>query len=271
MRIIDCFIFNDEYDHLELRLRTLADTVDMFVLVESAHSFQGRDKPLHWLNVRDDERWAPWRHQIVHVPVYDSPDPNGDPGGVGSPLFMVRENHQRAAIARGLYDIGDITDDLVIIGDVDEIARPESIDPALEALSTGARFVELMAETYVWASDLRYPALWHTTTAAFGRHADPVPMRAARATPDVPTIERGSWHFTWQGGADAAWRKLNSFSHVEVLAKYKGPADFAQRIADRLDVHGVALDLVPLDDSYPAPMQAGFLDHWRYENICNIT
>ena len=42
MKIYDCFIFNDELDLLELRLKFLEDTVDYFVLVESERTLSGK-------------------------------------------------------------------------------------------------------------------------------------------------------------------------------------------------------------------------------------
>ena len=39
MKIVDCFIFYNELDMLEFRLKELNDIVDYFVLVESTYTF----------------------------------------------------------------------------------------------------------------------------------------------------------------------------------------------------------------------------------------
>ena len=43
-RIIDCFIFYNEFDMINYRLNVLNDIVDFFVIVESTHTFSGREK-----------------------------------------------------------------------------------------------------------------------------------------------------------------------------------------------------------------------------------
>lgn len=263
MTVIDAFTFNDELDLLECRLRTLDAHVDKFVLVESTRNFQGRSKELWYLDHRD--RFAAWHDKIVHVPVYDGPEPGGDPGGVGSPLFMVRENHQRAAIARGLYDLRPADDAVVLVGDVDEIPNPEAFEEAAYHLASGERVVELLATTYVWAIDWRYPGPWRCTTAAHASHADPTGMREARGT-GVPEIVGGSWHFTWQGGVEACWAKMNAFSHVEELARFP-KHELAHSIRQGRDIHGVKLDRVEVDGSYPEPVQAGLLDHFLLDRL----
>jgi beta-1,4-mannosyl-glycoprotein beta-1,4-N-acetylglucosaminyltransferase len=44
MKIIDCFIFYNEIDLLNYRLNTLHEVVDYFIIVESTHTFMGKEK-----------------------------------------------------------------------------------------------------------------------------------------------------------------------------------------------------------------------------------
>ena len=53
MKIIDCFIFYNELDMLELRLNELYDVVDHFVLVESTKTFVRNDKELYFENYKE--------------------------------------------------------------------------------------------------------------------------------------------------------------------------------------------------------------------------
>ena len=46
--VYDCFTFFNELDMLEIRLNTLAEVVDKFVLVEMAYTFQRKPKPLYF-------------------------------------------------------------------------------------------------------------------------------------------------------------------------------------------------------------------------------
>ena len=46
MKIIDCFIFYNELDLLTYRLNLLNNIVDYFIIVESTHTFVGKEKKL---------------------------------------------------------------------------------------------------------------------------------------------------------------------------------------------------------------------------------
>jgi beta-1,4-mannosyl-glycoprotein beta-1,4-N-acetylglucosaminyltransferase len=46
IKIIDCFTFYNELDLLTYRLNVLNDVVDYFIIVESTHTFTGREKQL---------------------------------------------------------------------------------------------------------------------------------------------------------------------------------------------------------------------------------
>ena len=48
MKVIDCFIFYNELDLLDYRLNILKEVVDYFVIVESTHTFVGKEKELYF-------------------------------------------------------------------------------------------------------------------------------------------------------------------------------------------------------------------------------
>ena len=57
MKIFQGFMFHDELDLLEIRLKETYDVTDWFVIVEATTSHQGKDKPL-WFQDHN----APSRH-----------------------------------------------------------------------------------------------------------------------------------------------------------------------------------------------------------------
>jgi beta-1,4-mannosyl-glycoprotein beta-1,4-N-acetylglucosaminyltransferase len=61
--IVDCFAFFNEFEILELRLRTLEDVVDRFVLCEAGFTHRGDPKPL--LFGGQAERFARWRDRMT--------------------------------------------------------------------------------------------------------------------------------------------------------------------------------------------------------------
>ena len=59
MRVYDTFIFYNELDLLEIRLRELYDHVDVFVLVESNLTLTNHPKP--YIFEESQERFRPWK------------------------------------------------------------------------------------------------------------------------------------------------------------------------------------------------------------------
>lgn len=277
MRIFDGFIFHNEFDVLELRLRELYDDVDRFVLVEGDRTFTGVPKPLHFQENR--ERFAPWLDKIVHVPVTDFPDTD-------SP--WTREAFQRDAIARGLAGLAP--DDMVLLSDVDEIPRAAV---ARWLRQTPAAVVGLrMAFFYYRLNHLNVAGEPHEiwSVAARGRlfgSCTPQQVRLLRlslrgvdpaAQPGVAVLNHAGWHFSYLGGDEAVREKIRAFSHQEFnTPEILEAVDVDALVASGRDLFGrpgFAWQPVAVDDYFPravladperwaphiAPTDAGFID-----------
>jgi hypothetical protein len=218
MAVYDCFMFNNELDLLELRLGILDGIVDRFVLVEAGEAHTGLPKPLHFQE--NEARFAQWRGRIQHVVIPRLP-PSDDP--------WAKENAQRNAIAKGLPAIAD--DDLVLISDIDEIPRRESVeavlaDPAIRLAGFRMplfylRFNYLQLHgadpVYVWAMAARGDVF---------RRFGPQGLRDARTHlqkrswegklgPGEVVLQHAGWHFSYLGDDDHVRLKLKSFTHQE--------------------------------------------------------
>ena len=71
IKIIDCFIFYNELDLLEYRLNILNDVVDYFVIVESTHTFVGKEKVLFFNE--NKHLFEKFNEKIIHIIVDDFP------------------------------------------------------------------------------------------------------------------------------------------------------------------------------------------------------
>lgn len=118
--IYDCFAFFNEMDLLEIRLNTLNDVVDKFVLVEATRTFQKKEKPLFF--EQNKERFKPFLHKIEHIIVDEYP---GFFAKWRVPKTWDYDDHQKEQILRGLKNAKP--DDVIIVSDVDEIPRPELV------------------------------------------------------------------------------------------------------------------------------------------------
>lgn len=115
MKIVDSFIFYNELDLLEYRLKLLEPVVNNFVLVESTQTFAGHQKPLYYQENKD--RFREYNHKIQHV-VVDSFQPDD---------AWFNEKLQRESITQGLEMLRLHDDDAIMITDVDEIPDPRVI------------------------------------------------------------------------------------------------------------------------------------------------
>ena len=90
MKIIDCFIFYNELDMLTYRLNILNDVVDYFVLVESNHTFVGKEKPLFYNE--NKHLFEKFNHKIIHIIVNDFPHkyPNVNIGNNDDDIVFIK-------------------------------------------------------------------------------------------------------------------------------------------------------------------------------------
>ena len=193
--IWDAFIFFNELDLLELRLKELEEVVDRFVLVEAPVTFSGQLKPLHFKENKD--RFSRW--PIEHVIVNDMPD-GDDP--------WKRERWQRNAIRRGLY--GAARNDGIMISDLDEIPAAASVAQWRPSMGTCAfhqlysyYWVNCVGERDALSRIMRWGDL-KKTTASKARRMDGKPL------------DHVGWHFSYLGGPAQIRRKIDAFSHQEL-------------------------------------------------------
>ena len=134
MRIFDCFMFYDEDVVLDIRLNSLRNFVDYFVIVESKFYHNGKKRDLKF----DINRYSEFKNKIIYI-VQDEElqniekiNENDDEGMISSKLISnahKRENFQRNLIINGLDKANE--DDLIIISDVDEIPNLKDLNIAI--------------------------------------------------------------------------------------------------------------------------------------------
>ena len=124
MKIIDCFIFYNELDLLNYWLNMLDDIVDYFIIVESTHTFIGKEKELFFNN--NKELFKKFENKIIHIIVNNLPHihPNID---FSKGEQSNNERFQRNQIPIGFDNIKLDDEDIIIITDVDEIPNKNTL------------------------------------------------------------------------------------------------------------------------------------------------
>jgi len=278
MALFDCFVFNNEFDILEIRLREMGGLVDRFVLVEANETQTGRKKPFHFEEHR--ERFAAWADRIVHVKVTfpeKLPPARGKRRREGG---WEREHYQRDEIARGIGQAAP--DDLILISDVDEIVRADRLRQALEGNLARGRLVVFELTTHRFHLDwydpeeggllcsrmmerrhLASPQLMRMTQARVSKRRKYPPALAQallRAKNYVSTgialpvtiVPDAGWHFSAMGGMEAFRDKLAAIIEGEMVSRDGVDAAF-QRYRDRLKPYP--------RERLPACVATGRFDH----------
>ena len=126
MKIYDCFMYFDEEVVLDVRLNTLNEFVDYFVIVESSFTHKGDPRKLKF-NHKKFEKFKDKIIYIVDEETYPqteeikTEDSEGEKSRKAIFNAGYRENGQRNLITKGLEKAND--EDLILISDVDEIPK----------------------------------------------------------------------------------------------------------------------------------------------------
>lgn len=217
--------YRAELDILELRLATLDPVVDIHVISEADRYYSGARKP-YWLDL-DDARWEWWqrRMRVLHPLVWKGSEVRREPLEDAQPCDSdrwVRENQQRAGLR-----IKPADDDIVLLSDLDEIPRPETImdaaqvlhatDPserlilrprlAMHSVALGWRWphaVEGICSLMTGRTFRSFPTAQHARNGRGVVYGDPNDPSAL------------GWHLAAMGGVGAVQCKIRNAAHHEL-------------------------------------------------------
>ncbi|MBG6205322.1 beta-1,4-mannosyl-glycoprotein beta-1,4-N-acetylglucosaminyltransferase [Labrenzia sp. EL_13] len=280
MMLYDCFVFHNEFDLLEIRLREMGDSVDRFVLVEADQTQRGSPKPFYFDENRD--RFAPWADKIIDLQVRF---PDQLPPALGvyknrRKMDWERENYQRNCISRALESCDP--DDLVLLSDVDEIVRAPTLAKVMaERLFRGRLLVfeqslhkhhlDRIVPGKTWLLGSRMIEKKYLTTPQQLRRTK-ARMTKKPYVPDFATqpflrirnnnlsgigrpvkiIPDAGWHFSSMGGLEAFRTKLDSVVHGQTV-----DTSDIQKLYER---ELVGTQIIP-HANLPACIQDGNFDH----------
>jgi beta-1,4-mannosyl-glycoprotein beta-1,4-N-acetylglucosaminyltransferase len=224
--VIDAFMFFNELDTLEIRLRELDGVVDQFVLLECAQALSGVKKP--FLFELNKQRFSEFLPKIRHVKLGGLPPLKDD--SEASRFWL--EAFQRNALMQGLVGHEQNPDDLILISDVDEIPSAAAVKHASQAAKQQdiwlfkQRYYKLFFDTEPPAEAKVKPWIGTVGTpySTFGEVL-PNELRLRRALAGrfydadrheklhCKIIDAAGWHLTYFGGEKAYRYKAVNFAH----------------------------------------------------------
>ena len=227
MKIYDCFMYFDEEVVLDLRLNSLNEYVDYFVIVESIFTHKGDKRELKF----NHKKFEKFKNKIIYLVSDKEPeglfkikDPKNDHGAYIMNALL-RENGQRNFITEGLKLAED--EDLILISDVDEIPNLEKIDFS----KYKEKIIQFKQEMFYYKFNLKLPNLnWTGTKGCKKKNLiSPQWLRNVKDKKypffrvdtffsktkytNIKFIDNGGWHFSNIKSAEEIEHKLKSYLH----------------------------------------------------------
>jgi len=230
MKIFDCFMYFDEEVVLDVRLNTLDQFVDYFVIVESKFTHRGDKRKLKF----NHEKFKKFKDKIIYLTYEETSNKietvNYDDGeAINSGKYILnaalRENGQRNYIQNGLLKADD--NDIILISDVDEIPNLSKIN----FNQFNQKIILFKQNMFYYKFNLYIPNLKWTGTKAC-KKKDLINPQWIRNIKDrkypffrldtffsdtkymsIKIIENGGWHFSNIKNAEQIKYKLKSYLH----------------------------------------------------------
>ena len=230
MKIFDCFMYFDEDVILDVRLNTLHEYVDYFIIVESCFTHKGDKRDLKF----NLDNFAKFKEKIIYL-IYDKEPVQVDPIIKGDDenlknhksIFNAsyRENGQRNFIIEGIKNAED--NDIILVSDIDEIPNLENIN----FKDFKEKLIFFNQEMFYYRFNLKLPNYnWVGTKACKKKHLQsPQWLRNIKDKKypyyrfdiffsetkffNIRFINEGGWHFTNLKSADQIRHKLKSYLH----------------------------------------------------------
>lgn len=267
-KVYDCFCYFNEDMLLELRLETLWDYVDYFVISEASYSHSGVARATQF----DIGRFNKYASKIRYIQLDERPEGPND--------FWKNENFIRNNLAKGLFDAKP--NDLIIISDLDEIPNPQKIKDYQSKYLRGdfdQRYYSYFLNNY-WLGDVDangnlklHSNIWRGSKITTYHHfidffkGNATSVRSYKSSGiwrsikrawfrrfNIQLIEDGGWHFTWVFTMENLVKKIENTAHQEYNRKeYKDPAYIEKMIRSGRDFHKLnsRYQAQPLDQQFP--------------------
>jgi len=256
MKIIDCFMYFDEDLMLDIRLNTLFEFVDKFIICEATLDHAGNKKKLNF-NINNFKKFE---RKIEYIVIEDLPRTviNFKKNWHAA---HYRDQFQRNALTRGISKFDP--DDLIMISDLDEIPNPEKISNF-----TGKdKYVCFVQKNFSLKLNLLNKSEPNWCGTRMCRKKD---LKSPQWLRDIKPrkipfykfykpkfdkfIENGGWHFSSVKNAEGIYKKLNSYAEQQFNNKrFKDLKTIKEKINNKLDLFEKdhSFETIEIDANFP--------------------
>ena len=216
--LIDSFLFFNEAELVELRIKYLEKIVDHFVIIEANITHQGKKKEWNFPSILE-KNLKQFSNKIQYHQLEINPEKikNEESWIIddvkGDDSWRI-ENFQRNYIKTACKNFSK--DDILIISDVDEIPSKQKLEFIKN--SDFKKIAPLVFEQYLFHIDCNYLKLesWRgsivTTMEICNTYS---PHRLRRSRNRISHLNDAGWSFSSFGGPKKIKEKLESIAHTE--------------------------------------------------------
>lgn len=202
--MVDCFMFFNELDLLEIRLNSLAPYVKKFIISESTHTFSGNPKRLFF--EENKERFKDFN--IVHLICDGGMNPSA---GKNSGDAWRRENYQRKSLETAIFE--EDPEEMIVFSDMDEIPNLKDYDGKSEGAFRQKKY-------YYYLNAYSGDHKWKGSIAVRRKNLlQPNDLNIFRDRRNKIRSVGNGWHFSTLGTPEDIKYKIESFAHVELNTK----------------------------------------------------
>ncbi|KAK1764240.1 family 17 glycosyltransferase [Phialemonium atrogriseum] len=212
-RLYDLLMVNTKLEWLEVRLNTTYDHIDYFVIVESPKTFTNRDKPMI---VRENlGKLAAYRDKIIY---HQLEIPEGFHSDRANPAWAWEDLQRNAMYDQALVRLkgnpAPVQGDAIIVADMDEILRPETI-AILKACNFPLRLKPPKSEFYYYGFRFRHKGVeWAHPQATYYRGSKTIlPVNLRNSDGRIQPLIKLDTADLWNAG----WHCSSCFATIEEL------------------------------------------------------
>lgn len=268
-KIYDIFMFDDEFDLLDLKLEELDDFVDYFIIIESNKTHSGLNKELNFKKNKDN--YIKYEHKIIHLICdFDTEEyhnylnnyKNIFPSLSSQCENMIKDAYQRdfSILSKKVnFDENDI----IIISDLDEIINKKSISNFLksepffsEPHRLEMHFTHYFLNTTLYTKNNNCDLTWTYATIIKFKFLNVYFNSLSHIRQKFYTekiIKNAGWHFSYVMSADKILKKIKSGAHADDLnIRIRELSDIKSSMADlevfydkNLKLKEISLELLP--------------------------
>ena len=271
-KVYDIFSYNGEKELLDIRLNILYPYVDHFIIVEAPTTFSGKPKPLYF--EQDVKHFPAFIKKIIYYPIDENYtkeeiEVSEKSRNTKGAKHWKHEFLQKESITKAIAHCDE--DDLLFIGDVDEIWNPQIL-PHMKLLMPEGMRCKLECKVYTyWLNNRSDEEFWGTLC---GRYEDlqDHPLNHYRSFPELQARMKcdfiQSWHFTSMGGYDKVKEKLDDSYTEESYNTSWVKENLQKNIKDNKDFLGRDFEYWVDETEWPQFLKD---NKSKYKHLCRDT